>query len=105
MAQIIWTEPALNDLNELAEYIALSNELAASQLVQTVFDKIDRLAQQPESGRVPPELKSLNYREVIVNPCRVFYKAEKRKVFILFILRQEQDLKKFLIDKHNHFSL
>ena len=25
MAEIIWTSPALDDLNDLAEYIALSN--------------------------------------------------------------------------------
>ena len=99
MAQVIWTEPALNDLNELAEYIALSNVVAAKELVQEVFDKVDRLEQHPKSGRVPPELKSLNYREVIVNPCRVFYKIEKQKIYILFIMRQERDLKKFLINK------
>jgi len=99
MAQVTWTEPALNDLNELAEYIALSNVIAAKELVQEVFDKVDRLEQHPKSGRVPPELKSLNYREVIVNPCRVFYKIEKQKIYILFIMRQERDLKKFLINK------
>ena len=99
MAQVTWTEPALNDLNELAEYIALSNVVAAKELVQEVFDKVDRLEQHPKSGRVPPELKSLNYREVIVNPCRVFYKIEKQKIYILFIMRQERDLKKFLINK------
>ncbi|MBV1884581.1 MAG: type II toxin-antitoxin system RelE/ParE family toxin [Pseudomonadales bacterium] len=99
MAQVTWTEPALNDLNELAEYIALSNVIAAKELVQEVLDKVDRLEQHPKSGRVPPELKSLNYREVIVNPCRVFYKIEKQKIYILFIMRQERDLKKFLINK------
>ncbi len=99
MAQVIWTEPALNDLNELAEYIALSNVVAAKELVQRVFDKVDRLEHHPKSGRVPPELKSLNYREVIVSPCRVFYKVEKQKIYILFVMRQERDLKIFLIDK------
>lgn len=33
MAEIIWTEPALNDLDDIAEYIALSNVEAARQLV------------------------------------------------------------------------
>lgn len=99
MAQVIWTEPAISDLNELAEYIALSNVVAAKELVQGVFDKVDRLEKHPKSGRVPPELRSLNYREVIVNPCRVFYKIEKQKIYILFVMRQERDLKNFLIDK------
>ncbi|EGR5064109.1 type II toxin-antitoxin system RelE/ParE family toxin [Vibrio cholerae] len=73
MAEIIWTEPALSDLNDIAEYIALENVMAAKLLVQTVFAKVERLADFPESGRIPSELEHLNYREVVVNPCRVFY--------------------------------
>jgi len=33
MAQIIWSEPALLDLNDIAEYIALDKPDAASHLV------------------------------------------------------------------------
>ncbi|EPN8877814.1 type II toxin-antitoxin system RelE/ParE family toxin, partial [Vibrio cholerae] len=40
MVEIIWTEPALSDLNDIAEYIALENVVAAKQLVQTVFTKV-----------------------------------------------------------------
>ncbi len=97
MARLVWTEPALDDLEEVAEYIALSNLPAAKKLVQAVFSKTSRLEKHPQSGRVPPELKGLNYREVVVPPCRVFYRAEKEQVFILHVMRQEQDLRKFLL--------
>ncbi|MCF6344982.1 MAG: type II toxin-antitoxin system RelE/ParE family toxin [Thiomicrorhabdus sp.] len=97
MAKIIWTSPALDDLNDIAEYIAVSNVSAAKKLVQTVFDKVDRLENLPESGRKPPELSNLNYREIIVNPCRIFYKIEGSKVFILHVMRQERNLRKFLL--------
>ena len=40
MAEIIWTAPALSDLNEIAEYIALSHITAAKNLTRKVFDKI-----------------------------------------------------------------
>jgi len=62
-----------------------------------VFDKVVRLETQPESGRVPAELKGLNYREVVVPPCRIFYRVEEERVFILHVMRQEQDLRKFLL--------
>jgi len=42
MAQIIWTEPALSDLNEIAEYIALDKQNAARRLVKQVFSSVDR---------------------------------------------------------------
>ncbi|VAW48982.1 Death on curing protein, Doc toxin [hydrothermal vent metagenome] len=97
MAEVIWTAPALNDLNDIAEYIALSHLPAAKKLTQKVFDKITRLEAHPESGKIPLELESLNYREVIVNPCRIFYKIDNNQVYILHVMRQERDLKKFLL--------
>jgi toxin ParE1/3/4 len=97
MAEIVWTQPALDDLEEIAEYIALDNLPAAQGLVQAVFDKLVRLESYPESGRIPPELKGLNYREIVLPPCRIFYKVEEERVFILHVMRQEQDLKKFLL--------
>lgn len=99
MAEIIWTEPALSDLNDIAEYIALENILAAKQLVQTVFTKVERLEMFPESGRIPPELEHLNYREMVASPCRVFYKQEGDKVYALYIMREERDLRRFLLNK------
>ncbi len=99
MAQVVWTESALNDMDAIAEYIALSNFQAAQQLVQKVFKKIDRLEQFPESGKKPPELGNLAYREVVVNPLRIFYKIELDSVYILHVMRQEQQLKIYLFNE------
>ena len=97
MVEVIWTSPALDDLNDIAEYIALSNIPAAKKLVQKVFDKISRLENHPESGKRPQELVNLNYREVNVTPCRIFYKVDSDKVYILHVMRQERDLRRFLL--------
>lgn len=101
MAEVIWTEPALNDLNEIAEYIALSNPLAAQSLVQKVFDRITSLETHPESGKIPIELQNLNYREIVVKPCRVFYKVDGLSVYVLHVMRQEQDLRRFILRAKN----
>jgi len=50
MAQIIWTEPALNNIDDVAEYIAVSDIYAVRKLVEQVFSKVQRLEQFPESG-------------------------------------------------------
>ena len=36
MAEVIWAEPALNDLDAIADYIALDNPEAARQLMQKI---------------------------------------------------------------------
>ncbi|MCF4007864.1 type II toxin-antitoxin system RelE/ParE family toxin [Rheinheimera sp. UJ63] len=99
MAEIVWSDPALSDLNDIAEYIVLENAVAAKQRVQTVFTKVECLADFPESGRIPPELAHLKYRELLVNPCRVFYKCDSEKVYILFVMRSERDLRLFMLTK------
>ncbi len=99
MAQVVWTEPALLDLDEIAEYIALDNESAAKQLVQRVFSSVDRLEHFPESGRKPPEIESSCYRELIIGPCRVFYRQDHNNVYILCVMRGERQLRKYLIDE------
>ena len=98
MAKIIWTEPVLADLGQVAEYIAIDNVPAAKKLVALVFTKVERLADYPESGRVPDELEGLKYREVVVPPCRIFYRIEADQVFILYVMRQERDLRRLMID-------
>jgi len=98
MAQVIWTEPALFDLEEIAEYIALDKERAAIALVKNVFSSVDRLEQFPKSGRKPPELKKSRYREVIVGPCRIFYREEQEIVYILYVMRSERKLRKYLLE-------
>jgi toxin ParE1/3/4 len=99
MAQIIWTEPALSDLNEIAEYIALDKPDAARSLVKQVFSSVDNLEQFPELGRTPPELKLSKYREIIVDPCRIFYRIDQSKVNILYVIRGEMQLRRYLIDE------
>lgn len=101
MAQLIWTEPALIDLDEIAEYIALDDPLAASNYVQKVFDQVERLTIYPNSGKRPAELFRTLYREVVVPPCRIFYRLEEDSVFILHVMRSERLLHPFLLDRRN----
>lgn len=96
MAEVVWTEPALDQLNDLAEYIALDNPDAASRLVERVFEGTERLTDFPDSGRCPPELPDSVYRELIIAPCRVFYRSEGENVYILYVLRQEQEARRYL---------
>lgn len=98
MAEVIWTEPALQELDAIAEYIALDNPAAASDLVRAVFDKTERLENFPNSGRIPPELPDSVYREVVVPPCRIFYREDEQRVLVLFVMREERMLRAFMLE-------
>lgn len=98
MARLVWTEPALQDLDGIADYIAVESSVAAAELVARVFRHIEQLAVHPESGSVPPELRksTRRYRQIVEAPCRVFYRYDRRQktVFILHVMRGEMRLQK-----------
>ena len=93
MARLIWTEPALNDLDAVAEYIALDKPDAARRYVRKVFRAVDRLERFPESGSIPPEIPHLPYRQIVVPPCRIFYRRNDQEVVIVFVMRAEKSLR------------
>ena len=90
MAEIIWTEPALQSLDEIADYISLDNPSAARALVRNIFQSIELLEQQPLAGKTIPEIEISIFREIVIVPCRVFYRIENRFIYIVHVQRQEQ---------------
>ncbi|QOY62257.1 type II toxin-antitoxin system RelE/ParE family toxin [Lysobacter sp. H21R4] len=94
MAEIVWTEPALGDLDAIADYIALEDPVAASELVKRVLAHGEQLADHPESGSRPAELGRSRYRQVVDPPCRVFHRYDGQTVFVLYVMRTERLLRK-----------
>ena len=98
MAEVVWTSPALDQLEEIAEYIALDKPEAASRLVKEIFSAVDSLEQFPDSGHLPSELPNSIYRELYVKPCRIFCRREGSTVFIVYVMREERQLRQFILD-------
>ena len=94
MAKIVWTEPALTDLDAIADYIALENPDAASALVRQIFEHVEQLAEFPNSGSHLPEMQDSRYRQIVEPPCRVIYRADARGVTILHVMRSAQTFRR-----------
>ena len=72
MARVIWADPALWDLDAIADYIALDKPDAARRRVRDVMARVGRLQKFPRMGSVPPEIPDLPYRQLYIPPCRIF---------------------------------
>ena len=83
--KVIWSNKARDDLNRIADRIARDKTSAAFRWVQTMYRKVLRLGHFPKSGRVVPELKREEVREILIDDYRVIYKVEKKTVSILTI--------------------
>ncbi|HEY7958095.1 MAG TPA: type II toxin-antitoxin system RelE/ParE family toxin [Polyangia bacterium] len=91
-SSLVWTAPALDDLDDVAAWIALENATAAGELVAQTLAAVERLRRFPASGRWVPELSSRIYRELIVPPLRVIYRRERAGVLIVHVMRGERQL-------------
>jgi len=91
MAEVVWTIPALNDLEGILEYIALDKPEAANLLARKIFERTDNLENYPNSGRKPKELKGTPYRRLVVGPILIYHRQEKNNVFIVHVSRAERD--------------
>ncbi len=84
MARVIWAEPALQDLDVIADYIALDRPDAARKLVQNVFARVGKLQRFPRMGSVPPELS--DHRTVnFISRHAVSFTASRKTRFRLFM--------------------
>jgi len=59
-----------------------------------VLAHVEQLADHPESGSRPREFRRSRYRQIVEPPCRIFYRFDGQKVFILHVMRSERILRK-----------
>lgn len=97
MAEVIWAEPALTDLDTIADYIALDDPETARRLVRKIFDHVGHLKNHPRLGSKPPELKGWRYRQIVEPPCRIFYRQDSGRILILHVMRSERLLRPELL--------
>ena len=66
---VVWTEPAWEDLTAAADYIARVSPAYAATFVQEVKEAAASLAEFAERGQVVPEFADYTIRELLISPC------------------------------------
>jgi addiction module RelE/StbE family toxin len=104
MVEIRWTDQALQDINNIAEFISKDSISYAKIQVNLFFEEVETLSQFPERGRVVPELQKKRIRELILGNYRIVYRIiSSKRIHILTIhhsrrlLINNPALKKFRI--------
>lgn len=87
MAEVIWTQTALNELDELINALALTNSGEAGKLVRRIFERTDKLSRLPSLGRTSPEIKATPYLRVVVDPALLYYRLDGDRVLVLLVKR------------------
>ena len=93
---------AEEDLNDIILYIALDNKEIAFKIFDRLYEKIMRLEQFPEQGRIVPELMDQNiteYRELIETPWRIIYTISNDTVYVYEVIDGRRNVQDILIKK------
>ena len=84
MVKIKWTNFALQDLNEIAEFISKDSVRYAQMTVTYLFESPSILKSHPKAGRIFPEFNEENLRELIRGNYRIVYRiVDKSRIDIL----------------------
>ena len=100
MADIKFSSDAILDLQEIQKYITneLCNEQAANDTIAKILKSIRVLEDFPESGSPLKAVVNINtdYRSVLSEKYRTFYRYENGTVFIIRILYGYRNFMKIL---------
>ena len=98
--EVLLTEGAERDLQEIYDYIAESDSPAsAGHVLDQLLAAAARLATFPERGTHPRELEALGireYRQTYFKPYRVICRVTGKRVFIYLIADGRRDMRALL---------
>jgi len=75
--QVIIAPSARVDLGDIVRYIAQHNSDAAARLGYELITRAENLAQFPEFGRMVPEFRQSDLREIICRSYRIIYRLNR----------------------------
>lgn len=94
MADVIWTDEALSDLEAIGEYFDRTSSQYASSIIERLYTSVEPLAEHPKMGRQVPEAEHETLRELIVENYRVIYQLREGQIEIITVVHSRRDLPK-----------
>ena len=84
--EVSWSPEALEDVDEIAEFIARGSANYASAVVDKLLDAARKLSTFPFAGRVVPEVGDELIREKFVLNYRLIYRIHNEDVIVLAVI-------------------
>jgi toxin ParE1/3/4 len=92
MARVVWTAPALKHLQEIVAFLANHSIARADEINTKILAAADRLEYLPLMGRVVPEFKREDFREIIESRYRLMYLVHDDVCSIIAVIHGSRDV-------------
>ena len=93
MGQVIWSPSALEDIEQVAQFIARDSSDQAALFVARLIEATDRLGWVPLSGRTIPEIGHPDCREIVYGAYRIMYRVQDGDVWITGVVHGARNWK------------
>lgn len=90
--KLIWSPLSIDRIIAIADYIARGNPTAATEWIEALFERVQRLDAYPFSGRPVPEINRKELREIIFGHYRIVYRILNNEIHILTVRHFKQQL-------------
>jgi toxin ParE1/3/4 len=87
-----WTKRAELELQQIMNYIAQDDAVAAYDWCERLVRRADAAAQMKMSGRVVPELRREDIREVILGIYRIIYRVTPSGIEVTTVIEGHMQL-------------
>ena len=83
--ELVWSPEALEDVEQIAIYIARDSEWYAQAVVARILAAAETLSELPSRGRIVPEVRRESLREIFVYSYRLIYEVQGDIVTIVAV--------------------
>jgi toxin ParE1/3/4 len=83
---VVWSPNALDDVDEIAAYIARDSPTYAAAVVEKILDITRNLQKFPLLGRIVPESNEESIRERFVYSYRLIYQVQQETITIIAVV-------------------
>lgn len=90
--RVRWTNTAIEHLASIYEHVGQNSGVYAERLLDRLTRRSEQIAEFPESGRIVPEYRDEQIREVIERPYRIIYRIKANEIDILAVIHGAQQL-------------
>lgn len=104
--EIIISEFAEDDLDEIAAYYFSRRPDYVGRIISVFEENVESLQKHPKSGRIVPELERqgiTKYRELIQEYYRIIYEISGNKIIVHTIIDDRRNFEEIIISKLSRY--
>jgi len=99
VAKVVWTQPAIDDVRVIFDYLARSSgsvDVAERVCLEILDAALDRLSGMPNGGALVEELADLGAREIYKHAYRIIYLHRGDACYVIQCIHSSRDLVRHL---------